>query len=168
MRPQTRQATRRALFLAAGLAVLATLGWSVRDFEALMAAGDVVLLDLAPVDPRSLIQGDYMRLSFALERQEIRLDAPAGTIILGLDERRVGRFRRLGSTGAPGQGEIAFWVRRAGSGDGVTVEPHSFLFQEGQADLYAQAKYGLFRVDASGRHLLVGLADADARKIEPH
>ncbi|MDI4655224.1 GDYXXLXY domain-containing protein [Xanthobacter autotrophicus] len=140
-------ATRRALFLAAGLAVLATLGWSVRDFEALMASGEVVLLDLAPA---------------------IHLDAPAGTIILGLDEQRVGRFRRLGSTGAPGEGETAFRVRRAASGDGVTVEPHSFLFQEGQADLYAKAKYGLFRVDASGRHLLVGLADADARKIEPH
>ncbi|MCG5233732.1 GDYXXLXY domain-containing protein [Xanthobacter oligotrophicus] len=158
---------RRALFLAAGLVVLVTLGWSVRDFEALTASGDMVLLELAPADPRSLIQGDYMRLAYAVERQEIHLDAPAGTIILGLDERRIGRFRRLGSTVAHGPGETAFRVRRTASGDGVTVEPHSFLFQEGQADLYAKARYGIFRVDAGGRHLLVGLADADARKIEP-
>ena len=34
-----RPVMRRVLFLAAGLAVLVTLGWSVRDFEALMASG---------------------------------------------------------------------------------------------------------------------------------
>ncbi|MFG1381892.1 GDYXXLXY domain-containing protein [Xanthobacter versatilis] len=162
-----RPMMRRALFLATGLAVLVTLGWSVRDFEALMASGDVVLLELAPADPRSLIQGDYMRLAYAVEREAIHLDAPAGTIILGLDERRVGRFRRLGGTGAPGPGEKAFRVSRNVSDARAMVEPHSFLFQEGQADLYAKARYGIFRVDASGRHLLVGLADADARKIEP-
>ncbi|MDI4662757.1 GDYXXLXY domain-containing protein [Xanthobacter autotrophicus] len=163
----TWHAARRALFLAAGLAVLAALGWSVRGFESLMASGEVVLLDLAPVDPRSLIQGDYMRLSFALERQQIRLGAPTGTVILKLDERRIGSFRRLGSAGPPAPGEQAFHVRAQPGGDGVIVEPHSFLFQEGQAELYANARYGIFRVDAAGRHLLVGLADAEAGKIEP-
>ncbi|MFG1479788.1 GDYXXLXY domain-containing protein [Xanthobacter sp. V4C-4] len=156
---------RRALFLAAGLAVLAALGWSVRDLEVLRASGEVVLLELAPADPRSLMQGDYMRLAYALERQAISLDAPAGTIILALDARRVGSFRRTGGHGAPGPGEVAFQVERAA--DGVAIEPRSFLFQEGHADLYARARYGIFRVDRNGRHLLVGLADADARTIEP-
>lgn len=156
---------RRWLFLVAGFAVLAVLGWSVRDFEALLASGEVVLLQLAPADPRSLMQGDYMRLAYALERERIELDARSGAIILALDARRIGSFRRLG--GAPGPGEVAFRVVRKEAGNGVAIEPHSFLFQEGQADLYAQARYGIFHVDRNGRHLLVGLADADARKIEP-
>lgn len=160
--------TRRLLFLAAGVAVLGALGWSVRDFEALKTSGQEVLLALAPADPRSLIQGDYMRLAYALELEAIALDTPAaGTIILGLDERRVGRFSRLGSSGPPGPGEVAFRVRRGPLGGVVTIEPHSFLFQEGQGDLYARARYGIFRVDATGRHLLVGLADAEARPIAP-
>lgn len=158
---------RRALFLVAGLVVLAALGLSVRDFETLLASGEVVLLELAPADPRSLIQGDYMRLAYALERQRIHLDAPAGAIILALDARRVGSFRRPAADGAPGPGEVAFRVSRDADGDGVTIAPNSFLFQEGHADLYARARYGIFRVDRSGRHLLVGLADADASKIEP-
>lgn len=162
-----RDTVRRALFLVAGIAVLGALGWSVRDFERLLASGEVVLLELAPADPRSLMQGDYMRLAYALERQPIRLDASARTIILGLDDRRVGSFRRLGDTGAPGPGELVFRVGRDASDEGAVVAPHSFLFQEGQADLYTRARYGIFRVDPGGRHLLVGLADADARKIEP-
>lgn len=160
-------AARRILFLLAGLGVLAALGWSVRDFEILKASGTEVLLELAPADPRSLIQGDYMRLAYALERQPIVLDAPAESIILGLDDRRVGRFVRLAGTRPPGPGEITFRARGNPSSGRVTVEPHSFLFQEGEADRYAQARYGIFRVDADGRHLLVGLADAEARRIEP-
>lgn len=156
---------RRVLFLVAGLAVLGVLGWSVRGFETLLASGEVVLLQLAPADPRSLMQGDYMRLAYALERERIDLDAPAGTIILGLDARRIGSLRR--PAGTPGPGEMAFRVSRNAAGDGVAVAPHSFLFQEGHAELYAQARYGIFRVDRTGHHLLVGLADADARAIEP-
>ncbi|XOT97907.1 GDYXXLXY domain-containing protein, partial [Alcaligenes pakistanensis] len=30
--------------------------------------GQTVLLELAPVDPRSLMQGDYMSLNFALSQ----------------------------------------------------------------------------------------------------
>ena len=39
------------------------------------------------------------------------------------------------------------------------------IFQEGDADLYAGARYGIFRVDAGGRHLLTGMADTEAKRI---
>lgn len=158
---------RRALFLLASIAVFAALGRQVWRAEALIARGDVVLLELAPVDPRSLMQGDYMRLAWALERETIRLDAPEGAVVLGVDDRRVGRFRRIAGWGAPSADEMVFNVRRAASRERVVVEPHSFLFEEGRAGLYEAARFGIFRVDADGRHLLVGLADADARRIDP-
>lgn len=162
-----RDATRRGLFLAAGIGVLGVLGWSVLSAERLLASGQEVLLELAPVDPRSLMQGDYMRLAYALEREPIALGASSGTLILGLDARRVGRFRRLAAAGPPGPGEVAFAVRGDPSARRVQVEPHSFLFQEGHGDRYAAARYGIFRVEPGGRHLLVGLADAEARRIDP-
>ena len=34
-------------------------------------------------------------------------------------------------------------------------------------DAYAKAKYGIFRVDAEGRHLLSGLADGEGVRIDP-
>lgn len=158
---------RRTLFLLASAAVFSVLGWKVWDAEALIARGEEVLLALAPVDPRSLMQGDYMRLAWALERETIRLDAPAGAVVLGVDDRRIGHYRRVTGWGTPEADERIFRVGRAPSGDRVVVEPHSFLFEEGRATLYATARYGIFRVDRDGRHLLVGLADAEARRIEP-
>ena len=157
---------RRILFVVAGVAILGFLGWKVRDAEALIATGDEVLLELAPVDPRSLMQGDYMRLTWALERS-VTIETPTATLVLGLDPRRVADFRRLASAGTAGPGEHAFQVRRRDADGAIAIEPHSFLFQEGHADAYAKARYGIFRVDAAGRHLLTGLADADARRIDP-
>jgi uncharacterized membrane-anchored protein len=137
-----------------------------RDAEALIATGEVVMLELAPVDPRSLMQGDYMRLAYAIERQTIATDDPAPTLILTVDGRGVATFARLAKDGAAGPGERAFAAKRQSWGDHITVEPHSFLFQEGRADEFAKARYGIFRVAPTGRHLLVGLADRDGRRIE--
>lgn len=57
---------RRTLgWLAAGLiAVLAVVNTDIYRKEALLADGRTVILELAPVDPRSLMQGDYMALDF--------------------------------------------------------------------------------------------------------
>ena len=55
-------ANRKAIALIAGLAVLALVNLGIYQREQLLTRGQIVLLDLAPVDPRSLMQGDYMRL----------------------------------------------------------------------------------------------------------
>jgi uncharacterized membrane-anchored protein len=157
---------RRLLHLAVGAVILAILGFTTWSAERLIASGDEVLLDLAPVDPRSLIQGDYMALAWDLERRVPAVPATGATVVLSLDAKRVGTFRRFVEAGPPGEGEHAF--RLAGRADGrAAVEPHSFLFEEGRAAVFATAKYGIFRVDAAGRHLLVGLADGEGRRIDP-
>jgi uncharacterized membrane-anchored protein len=48
------------------LLVVVLSGKSIYDKEQLMAKGKQIYFHLAPVDPRSLMQGDYMRLSFAV------------------------------------------------------------------------------------------------------
>ena len=57
---------RKALVIAAGVLLLAAVNWGIYSRERLLASGRVVMLELAPVDPRSLMQGDYMALRFAL------------------------------------------------------------------------------------------------------
>jgi uncharacterized membrane-anchored protein len=157
---------RRLLYLLSGVAVLGVLGWNVWRNEALISSGQEVLLALAPVDPRSLMQGDYMALRWDLERESRTLTEPTGAVVLGLDGRRVGTVKRL-ADGAPLAPEEMLFAVKADPQGGLVLEPHSFLFQEGTADAFAKAKFGIFRVAPDGRHLLVGLADEAARKIQP-
>ena len=58
------------IVLAANLIlVLAFFAFSVVQKETLISKGTEVLLRLAPVDPRSLMQGDYMALNYQILRQ---------------------------------------------------------------------------------------------------
>ncbi|MDE8355606.1 GDYXXLXY domain-containing protein, partial [Klebsiella pneumoniae] len=53
----------RGALIALGLVLaLAVVNLAIVSCERLLAEGEVVLLELAPVDPRSLMQGDYMSL----------------------------------------------------------------------------------------------------------
>ena len=56
------------VFLGLALA-LGVPNYAIIQKERLLASGTPVLEELAPVDPRSLIQGDYMRLDYAISRQ---------------------------------------------------------------------------------------------------
>ena len=56
----------RWVVLLTTLAVLVVVNSAIWQKERHIAQGEVVYLELAPVDPRSLMQGDYMALNFAL------------------------------------------------------------------------------------------------------
>ena len=75
-------------------------------YTAIRSEGNLVYLKLAPVDPISLVQGQYMRLRFALEREDAELRAadqdlfaqdPNARVlaVLELDNNRVGTVTRL-------------------------------------------------------------------------
>lgn len=151
---------RKAIAVAAGLVMLAAVNWGILGRERLLEQGTVVLLELAPLDPRSLMQGDYMALRFrvadeVLGRSRSRgRDQPAedGRIVVKLDERGIGRFVRRDGGEPLAQGELALRYRmREGR---VKFATNAFFFQEGQAQLYARARYGEFRVAADGDMLL--------------
>src|SRR5690606_17083111 len=55
---------RRGGLVAGLLIVLAAANMGIHGREQILAEGRRVVLELAPVDPRSLMQGDYMRLNF--------------------------------------------------------------------------------------------------------
>ena len=59
----------KAPILLVGVFVIALLGavnYKVQQFEDVLATGKPVVLKIAPVDPRSLMQGDYMVLNYAI------------------------------------------------------------------------------------------------------
>jgi len=142
--------------------------------------GTPVVLELAPVDPRSLMQGDYMTLRFQIStqiRQRLRgRNAPrlSGRLILQADDQGVHRLVNVvlddgqnGNTAAPSADEpkhIALNFRVVEGG--VRIVTNAWFFPEGQAAHYAKARYGLFAVDVNGRGLLVDVLDADKKSLK--
>ena len=169
---------RGILGVLAGIAILVLVNLGIMDKEKLLAEGRVVFLELAPVDPRSLMQGDYMALNFgvvgavtgALPRQAedgTYYEPPAqdGHIVVKLDEKGVARFERIHAGGELAADEILMQFRvRNGL---VKFATNGFFFQEGTADLYATARYGKFRVNPDGELLLTAMADENLDVLGP-
>jgi len=145
-----------------GLALVIAVAISaVMKKEAILKDGELVLLQLAPVDPRSLIQGDYMELNYAINRQlDSESDWPDdGYVVVRLDEHDVATFVRFYDRQPLAENESRIRYRRR-SGQ-VQVGPNAFYFQEGHASHYENARYGAVRVSDSGDAVLVGLRNDD-------
>jgi uncharacterized membrane-anchored protein len=156
---------RRALILVGLLASLALVAWEVSKKERLLAAGDVVHLELAPVDPRSLIQGDYMQLDYAIARRTAhdRSWPRDGALVVKADESGVAQFIRL-DRGEPletGERRLTYRVR----GGRLHVGTNAYYFQEGEASRYEGARYGELRVASDGTTLLVALLDDRQQRL---
>lgn len=162
---------RPALWLAgAALLTLLVANFGIWQKERLIAHGEKLFVPLAPVDPRSLMQGDYMRLNFQLPIGVEALPPSASArrpfVVARRDARGVAQMLRVTDGKAPlapGEMHIELTPR-----DGRwTFVTDAWFFGEGDAQRWTQARFGEFRVDASGRALLVGLADEQLRGIPP-
>ena len=169
---------RHLIALTALALILVAVNVSILNKERHLDTGREVFLELAPVDPRSLMQGDYMALRFdvantlqgALPRLEgsrhwwRKVDAKDGWVVLDLDGRRVGRFAGVATTSinsSQQQINVAFRVR---SGT-IKFATNAYFFQEGTAQTYEQARFGEFRINEQGEPLLVGLLDENLNRL---
>ncbi|PAU76134.1 GDYXXLXY domain-containing protein [Halomonas salipaludis] len=166
---------RRGLVVVATLLILALVNWAIWAKERHLAEGEVVYLELAPVDPRSLMQGDYMALNFELanriseargaQRSEGGEPLAAdGHVVVRLDAQRVAGFQHLDA------GEQALEVdemrlRYRVRNGRVRFATDAFFFQEGHAERFEPARYGQFRVNQRGEPLLVSLHDAELEQL---
>lgn len=162
---------RLAVILLGLLLVLGVTNYGIWQRQRVVDSGRGLLLKLRPVDPRSLIQGDYMALAY--EEQAFPDKAHAehmprrGRVVLSLDENGVGRFARLDTGGSLAPNELRLRYKLRLDAGELQYGAESFQFQEGQADLYAGARYGILRVGPDGTSVLVGLADANRLRILP-
>ena len=100
------------IVLAANLIlVLAFFAFSVIQKETLIAKGTEVLLRLAPVDPRSLMQGDYMALDYEITR-EISYKSKSGYVVVKLGSDRVAKFVRIQDDKNVNDGELIIRYKR--------------------------------------------------------
>ncbi|TAG05334.1 MAG: hypothetical protein EAZ43_02260 [Betaproteobacteria bacterium] len=161
---------QRLLWVAGLVVALTAVNVTIAGHEKTLAKGRVVLLQLAPVDPRSLMQGDYMALRFEVATPILNAATEAklldGYAVLTIDGNGVGTFSRLftpGETLADNAQKLQFRTRN----NGIRIVTDAYFFQEGTGDSFEAAKFGQFRVNADGTALLVAMLDADRRVIEP-
>ncbi len=150
------------------LGLLATLGvasMSAYSAERILRDGRVIYLALRPVDPRSLVQGDYMALAFDTSQLPAPYDV-RGTVfaLADVDEQSVAILRSVVSDHTqPGADQLVLKLRV--KSNRWFVGSDAFFFKEGTGDKYADAKFGLFRVGFDGRMLLAGLADQNLKPL---
>jgi len=154
---------KRGLLAGAGLLALVIVNAAIWQKEALIRTGQPVFVELAPVDPRSLMQGDYMVLNYVFpsdldmhDKARTRLvarRAPNGVVAL-LEEHD---GRPLGP-----QEMLIETISKRGR---PLIVTDAWYFKEGEAKRWAAARYGEFRVDANGKALLVGLRGPKLEKL---
>ncbi|MFB6374058.1 MAG: GDYXXLXY domain-containing protein [Bradymonadaceae bacterium] len=161
--------SRRTLaYIVVSVLVIGVLNGLILQKERLLDRGETVYLELAPVDPRSLIQGDYMRLDYkvadAIDNHLPAEHPRGGRVVVRLDDRRVAHFVRLYDGGELADDErLLEWRHRTW----IYIGSNAFYFQEGHRKLYDDAEYGELRVDESGETILVGLRDEELEPLGP-
>ena len=178
----SESSSRRARWLPAlGLVVLTSALVVIPTIqkERVLARGETIFLPLAPVDPRSLMQGDYMSLRYALDDEvdeafgwepwdepwadEERSQDPFprhGRLIVRVDPDGVGHFARFDDGGDLASDELRLEYRvREEWGGRLRIGGESYFFEEGSAAIYEGARYGELVVADDGEVVLVGLRD---------
>lgn len=147
--------------------LLVYFNYSVAKKEELLKGGQLVLLQLAPVDPRSLMQGDYMNLRYSLSENIYSEYLPKrGYCVVRLDDKGIAERIRFQQEKTPlNKGEYIIKYTAPNEWN-INIGAESFFFQEGQAQKYEKAKYGGVKIDKNGNSLLVGLYDEHLNNIK--
>ena len=188
-KPQTQSAVGFAnvskvkplVALAVVLLILIPLNYKVQQFEDVLATGKPVVLKIAPVDPRSLMQGDYMALSYAI-LNDIRanLNESEDGVILAKEKEHPNKVYALIHQDEQG---VATLCRVEDSlpndfKDCVAnvylpvnnfkwlpeLPSQEYFFAEGKGQHYAQAEYAEYRFK-DGILLLARLLDKDLKAL---
>ncbi len=160
----------KIFILTTTLLILGGVNFSIYQKEQLLKNGTPLLLELAPVDPRSLMQGDYMALRYQIAEeikpQLKRLDIRRGHLIVAIDKNQVAHFKDIydGKMELRPEEHLLYFRTRP---EGIYLGAESFFFQEGLASNYQIASYGELRLAPSGESILVGLRDKKFKSLGP-
>ncbi|MDR2503935.1 MAG: GDYXXLXY domain-containing protein [Deltaproteobacteria bacterium] len=168
--PLQQMRPSRLRFYIAVILLLFLTGYnlSILQKENLLHNGRRVILALAPADPRSLMQGDYMSLNFSMEdniRAKLNKESPRrGLAVLRLRTEEgfedEGVFVRM-HDGRPLARDEALLEFKNQLDLRIKISSGSFFFEEGLDALYAGARYAELRVDDAGRAMIKALLDQD-------
>jgi len=146
--------------------VLIVVNFSIYNKEQLLTNGNIVYLKLAPVDPRSLMQGDYMALRFDIASKISKALSNDknhdGLVNLNVDDSGIATFSNIVDD-KPRKGDIVVKFRKREGR--IKIATNAYFFEEGSASQLEGAEYGEFRVNESGELLLVSLVDKHLKSL---
>ncbi len=143
-----------------------------------LASAQMVYFEIAPYDPRALLSGDYMQLSYVLEEEKndemMVWIVSQGTQQMKSDEEALRQFpdqawtfyvsdRGIVQTGQTPQPLLVPIRRRGWRGEARL--PHQFYFQEGKAKAYENAAYARMARLGNGSFILTGLTDKNLQLL---
>lgn len=153
--------------LSAAALILAILNFQIWQKERILKDGTIMLLQLAPKDPRSFLQGDYMALRYAMANKVARAaeahGRTDGAVVVRLDANQVAVFKSLYSGETLKADEFLLQFRKRG--DTVRLGSDAFFFEEGEDETFAVARFGEVSVDKDGSAVLVGMRDENHQPI---
>lgn len=141
--------------LLALVAILGVFNYSIYEKQQVKNSDDEIILALAPVDPRSLMQGDYMRLNYEIAEQAKSKDAAKnGYLVIEKTEKNIAKFVNFytGQALSKNQKLIKYTTTWR-----TTIKPNSFMFQEGKAKDFEEAKFALFKYQGQKNYVLDSL-----------
>lgn len=148
---------RNKWVLIYGVLLVVFFGGMIGYTNYALARAPRVYFKIRPRDPRALLLGDYMALSYEVED---KITAPY-LFYVGPDGI---------VTTEPGEQTVAISIpvarkRTARWRPGVLRVPHQFYFEEGSAARYANAVYAQMRHLPDGRFLLENLTDENLQPL---
>lgn len=129
-----------------------------------------IFIELRPVDPRSILQGDYMALAYELNLQSLK--ALAGSESEALDQIIFNHSSVPAKVILDSQNRVVRTIldsNNSFAGQSLILKnpekrlqalypaSRSFLFAEGLAQCYQKAKYAEFKVNTKGEAILFDL-----------
>ncbi len=188
--PQQAPKGMVASVLLGTVLVLGVANVAIVQKERILSDGQTVLLELAPVDPRSLMQGDYMSLNFALSQNlsalswglpkdvlakmdaqqwvvvAVQLDANKVAQLKGVYLEQDGQERLWTEEGPVAEPSDVMRLRMRRHRSNWTPGTDAWFFAEGSADRFDAARYGEFAVVEGGQSLLRAMLDEDRKEIK--
>lgn len=129
-----------------------------------------IFIELRPVDPRSILQGDYMALAYELNLQSLKTLAGSenealdqvifnhpsvpAKVILDSQNRVVRTILDINNSFA---GQSLILKNPENRLQALYPASRSFLFAEGLAQCYQKAKYAEFKINTKGEAILFDL-----------
>jgi uncharacterized membrane-anchored protein len=137
--------------------------------EQILENGDTILLKLQPLDPRSMVAGDYMAFRYAIADEisnpNLFTGKSHGFLVIKPNEDNVGEFVRIFQGEVLATNEKLVKYTYSLSNHHFIIKPDSFHFQEGLQPLYQKAQYAIFHFNGFKNYLIVGLADSNRNEI---
>ena len=168
----------KLIVIVTGILILVAINYSIWQKERHINEGEMINIALAPVDPRSLMQGDYMALRYSLGndiqdaiQQKARMVqserddyfTSSAYVVVELDANNQAHFVSLYDN-MPLLAEQRILEYRVRN-EIVKFASNAFFFAEGDEPLYRNAKFGQFKLNKQGEVLLVSMLDANFELI---